>query len=26
MMVVAEGQPTGAKLWIDDYFAGEYPE
>jgi hypothetical protein len=26
LMVLANGQSPGAKLWIDDYFAGKYPE
>ena len=25
-LALASGQPPGAKLWIDDYFAGKYPE
>ena len=26
LMVLANGQSPGAKLWIDDFFAGKYPE
>ncbi len=26
LMVLANGQPPGGKQWIDDYFAGRYPE